>query len=304
VGLKQPPEDLNKEYTDAILAGDKSYAAKDYAGAKIKYQEAQQFRPNEPYPPMHIKMCDDALALVEKQYNDEIEAADKLFAAKNYANAKMKYQSALTFKVDEQYPKDQIVLCDKNGADEKAGDKMNMLYGDSISVADKLFAAKEYSKARAKYYAASQIKPAEQYPKDQIKKCDVALEQLMEQATNDDNGYRDTIALADKLFMANDYANAKLKYIAAAKIKSTEQYPLDQIQKCDDKIQAIDMDAENQYKDLIDMADNLFSAKDWDEAKADYAKASTLKPNEQYPKDRIKACDIQIGKSHSDSIPK
>ena len=57
----------------------------------------------------------------QRQYQALIDEADKLFGTSDYTNAKEKYNEALAILPDEQYPKDQIALCDKKlGADAAA----------------------------------------------------------------------------------------------------------------------------------------------------------------------------------------
>jgi hypothetical protein len=272
----------DKQYADAIADADKKFDAKDFAGAKTKYQEAAGIKPAETYPPVRIKACDDALAgaAKDKQYTDAIADADAKFTAKDFTGARAKYVEASGIKPAEQYPKDKIKACD----DALAGAAKDKLYTDAIAAADAKFTAKDYTGARAKYVEASGIKPAEQYPKDKIKACDDAMG-----AAAKDKAYTDAIAAADAKFATSDWNGAKAKYVEASGIKPTEQYPKDKIKACDDAIAAAGK--EKQYADLIKNADAKFTAKDYAGAKTIYQQASDLKTAEQYPKDKIKACD-------------
>ncbi|HET6991146.1 MAG TPA: hypothetical protein VFJ43_07475, partial [Bacteroidia bacterium] len=272
----------DKQYADAIADADKKFDAKDFTGAKAKYQEAAGIKPAETYPPQRIKACDDALAgaAKDKQYADAIADADAKFTAKDFTNAKAKYTEASGIKPTEQYPKDRIKACD----DALAGAAKDKAYSDAIADADAKFTAKDYTGARAKYVEASGIKPTEQYPKDRIKACDDAMG-----AAAKDKAYADAIAAADTKFGANDFVGAKAKYTEASSMKPTEQYPKDQIKKCDDAIAAAGK--EKQYADLIKSADAKFGLKDYAGAKGIYQQASDLKTTEQYPKDQIKKCD-------------
>lgn len=288
----------DKQYADAIADADKKFDAKDFAGAKTKYQDAAGIKPAETYPPIRIKACDDALAGAanEKKYADAIADADAKFTAKDFAGAKVKYTEASGLKPTEQYPKDRIKACD----DAMAGAAMDKSYNDAIAAADAKFTSKDFTGARAKYVEASGIKPSEQYPKDRIKACDDAMG-----AAAKDKAYSDAIAAADAKFIASDWNGAKAKYVEASGIKSNEQYPKDRIKACDDAIAAAGKD--KQYADLIKSADAKFNAKDFGGAKTIYQQASDVKPTEQYPKDKIKACDdalaaAGIDKQYNDLI--
>jgi hypothetical protein len=275
----------DKQYADAIAAADAKFDAKDFAGAKAKYVEAGGIKPTETYPPQRIKACDDALAgaAKDKQYTDAITDADAKFTAKDFTGARAKYVEAGAIKPAEQYPKDKIKACD----DALAGAAKDKLYNDAIAAADAKFDAKDFTGARAKYVEAGGIKPAEQYPKDRIKLCDDAMG-----AAAKDKAYADAIAAADVKFGASDWAGAKTKYVEASGIKPTEQYPKDKIKACEDAIAAAGK--EKQYADLVKSADAKFTAKDFTGAKGIYQQAADIKPTEQYPKDRIKACEDAI----------
>ena len=287
-----------KKYDDAIAEANRLFDAKDYANAKVKYQEAAAMRPAEVYPPQRIKACDDAIAAAgkEKAYADAIAAADAKFTAKDWAGAKTEYAKASGMKPAEQYPKDRMKACD----DAIAAAGKEKAYADAIADADKKFDAKDFAGAKTKYTEASGMKPAEQYPKDRIKACDDAIA-----AAGKDKAYADAIAAADQKFDAKDFAGAKTKYTEASGMKPAEQYPKDRIKACDDAIAAAGKD--KAYADAVADADVKFNAKDYAAAKTKYTEASGIKPAEQYPKDRIKACDDAIAaagkdKAYADAI--
>jgi len=280
-----------KKYSDAIAEANRLFDAKDWSGAKAKYQEASGIKPAEQFPKDRIVLCDQNIANAGKQkvYDDAIAAADSKFKSSDWAGAKIKYQEASGMKPAEQYPKDQIVKCDAEIA--MAG--LQKQYDDVIAAADTKFKAADFAGAKVDYQKASGLKPAEQYPKDQISKCDaeIAKKGLQKQ-------YEDAIAAADAKFKAEDFPGAKVDYQKATGLKSAEQYPKDQITKCDAEIAKAGLD--KQYSDLIAAADAKFTTSDWAGAKAEYQKASALKATEQYPKGQIKLCDDNIAKSGLD----
>ncbi len=281
-----------KLYEAAIDRADKAFGASQWQLAKDDYNEALGYLPNEQYPKDQIVKCDanmGANAANEKKYNDAIAEANRLYDAKDWVGAKVKYQEASGLKPTEQYPKDRIILCDQN----IASDGKQKQYDDAIAAADVKFKASDWAEARAKYQEASGMKPVEQYPKDQIGKCDSELTKAGVQKQ-----YDDAIAAADAKFKAADFAGAKVDYQKASGIKSAEQYPKDQIVKCDEEMAKAGL--QKQYDDAIAVAGAKFKAADFAGAKVDYQQASTLKSTEQYPKDQIVKCDAEIAKAGLD----
>ena len=281
---------LQKQYDDAIAAADVKFKASDWAGAKADYQKAAALKATETYPKDQIVKCDAELAKAgtQKQYDAAITAADAKFKASDWSGAKTKYEEASKLKAEEKYPKDQIVKCDENI--KKAG--LDKQYNDAIAAADAKFKTSDWTGAKAKYQDASALKTAEQYPKDQIAKCD---ENIAKSGT--DKLYNAAIATADAKFKISDWAGAKAKYEEALSIKSGEAYPADQIKKCDENIANA---ANKKYNDAIAAADAKFNTSDWAGAKKLYQDASAMRPAEQYPKDKIAACDENIAKSGLD----
>ncbi len=278
------------KYNAIIASADSLFKLSDYSGAKVKYKEASTARPSEVYPKDKIKECDDLIAKSgkDKQYNDLIAKADEKFKAEDYTAAKPLYTQASAVKAEEQYPKDQIKICDEKIA--LAGTEKK--YADLIKQADTKFGASDWAGAKTLYAQASAVKTAEQYPKDQIAKCD---ENIAKAGT--DKSYNAAIAAADAKFKLSDWAGAKSKYEEALSIKSGEAYPADQIKKCDENIANA---ANKKYNDAIAAADAKFNTSDWAGAKKLYQDASAMRPAEQYPKDKIAACDENIAKSGLD----
>lgn len=275
------------KYDAAIADADAKFKAADYVNAKTKYDEASKLMPSEQYPKDQMAKCDAEIAKqgVQKQYDAAIADADAKFKAGDYTNAKTKYQEASNLKTAEQYPKDQMAKCDT----ELANADLKKKYDAAIADADAKFQASDFTGAKAKYQEASGLKPAEQYPKDQITKCDAEIAKQGVQKS-----YDAAIADADAKFKTSDWAGAKAKYQEASNLKTAEQYPKDQITKCDAEIAKLD--AQKKYDAALADADAKFKASDWSGAKAKYQEASNLKTTEQYPKDQITKCDAEIAK--------
>lgn len=95
------------------------------------------------------------------------------------------YQKVGDFNYDDAYTKSIQSLIDKllkaqHDAEDKAKE-VDAQYRKAIAKADGEFHGKDYDNAKQDYLAAEQIKPSEQYPKDQV----AAIDKLKQQATSD-----------------------------------------------------------------------------------------------------------------------
>jgi hypothetical protein len=115
------------------------------------------------------------------------------------------------------------------------------------------------------------------------------------QSKKDKKQYADYIVSGDSAFNAKNYSFAKQKYKSAAAIKPKESYPTVRMNLCDKM--AIEQGVE--YKKYILLGDSCYAKKDWENAKTYYLRASTAKPQEQYPTDQAKNCNYQIVSGHA-----
>ena len=104
------------------------------------------------------------------------------------------------------------------------------------------------------------------------------------------------IAAADKAFNEAEYDEALGKYRSASEIKPGETYPgekiseINRILKDIAKAEAI----QQQYDQAIARADELAGSSKYEEALAEYKAAQVLKPDEDYPADKIREMNAII----------
>ncbi|KJS06269.1 MAG: hypothetical protein VR77_05565, partial [Flavobacteriales bacterium BRH_c54] len=167
--------EANARYTTAIERADAAFKERNWEKAKMEYNAAISYKPNEAYPQNKIKEIDDIIKNKEKtdkEYNDLITSGDAYMINKDYEKAKIDFQKAAALKDFEAYPKTKLkeieaVLAEiaKKEAEEKAKQEK---YNAAIAAADKALAAKEYDAAKGKYNEALGVKPDEQYPKTKL----------------------------------------------------------------------------------------------------------------------------------------
>lgn len=296
---------LNDKYIAAIAKGDGALAKKDYTTAKAGYNEALALKSAEQYPKDKLSEIEKALAdaakgaELEAKYKAAIAKADAAFKAKTYDAAKAGYNEALTIKSFEQYPKDKLSEIDGLLAKDAAAKELNEKYTAAITKADAAFKTQSYEAAKKGYNEALGFKPAEAYPKAQLTAIDKAIADASAKDAAEKarlakekelaEKYAAAITKGDASFGSKDYASAKTSYNEALTLKATEKYPKDKITEID-AILAKEMGAkalEEKYKAAISKGDAALTAKTYAAAKTAYTDALGLKPNEQYPKDKL-----------------
>ena len=288
-------ETLKKQkFNELIAKGDKLCSEGKYDEAIDTYEKAIDYDPYNYLPDNKIESCERRRSRgdkLEKEYKRLITNADALFEQKRYKDALSPYQKASNLKPEENYPKQKIEEINKLLVQQEQKQKQQELeneYNQYIASADRMFNSKKYEQAKENYNKALQLKPDEFYPKQKISEidkilADLAAKQKLEQE------YQSAIKEADALFGQKKYNEAKSKYTAASQLKPDESYPKQKISEIDKILAdlAAKQKLEQEYQSAIKEADAAFKAKDYTKAQELYKTASGLKPDEQYPKDKL-----------------
>ncbi len=270
-------------YNKFVSEGDELYISQQFAEAKLKYEKALEVLPKENYPREIISKINIALSEKTERdkaaYEDALAKADELYSQEDYQAAMLAYSDALRYWPDGEHAHQRISRINEIMALKRAQEEA---YANTISLADKLFADKEYAEAKTEYRNAADINPFEQYPKVRIDEIDLILSQIQDQL----NQYDAIIHGADKLFNAGDYEQSRIQYLRAQDIMSDRSYPEDQI-KMIDEILGRAHATQEAYDAAIARGDEHFTKREWEDAKVDYVEANDLIQEEQYPKDKI-----------------
>ena len=303
---------LEEKYKSIITKGDAALSAKSYAAAKLAYKDALGLKPNEQYPKDKLEEVEKALvevaaekdrlakeAALDSKYKAAIAKADAAMKAKIFDVAKAAYNEALLLKSAEQYPKDKLTDIEGLLSKDAASKELNEKYTAALTKADASFKTKSYEDAKTGYNEALGFKPAEAYPKAQLAAIEKAIADAAEKDAAEKDRlakekeraekYASAIAKADAALSSKEYTVAKLAYNEALTLKATEKYPKDKIAEIN-AILAKEMGAmalEKKYADAISKGDVGFGSKEYTSAKLQYTAALALKPNEQYPKDKL-----------------
>ncbi|MFH1003877.1 MAG: hypothetical protein V1781_00010 [Bacteroidota bacterium] len=235
----------------------------------------------------------------DEKYKAAITKADDSFNSKDYASAKKSYTEASGIKPAEQYPKTKLSEIENLLAGASKQKSADEKYKAAITKADGSFNSKDYASAKISYTEASGIKPTEQYPKTKVLEIekifsDIASKQSAIQKKNDK--YDAAIILGDFSLKENNIANAKLAYNEALTYKPNEKYPKDKLAEIE-KIEKTKMQNQIEkeiivkYNNAIDKGDRAFASKNYPVAKTSYQDALSYKPDEKYPKNKIRQID-------------
>ncbi|HPE57040.1 MAG TPA: hypothetical protein P5514_07295 [Bacteroidales bacterium] len=268
-----------EQYSAVIAEADDFFRKAEYEKARSKYQEAAKIVPSEGYPAEKIKQIEEKEGAVRKKqvaYDDAVYRATKFEKYNRFDEAIAEYEKALAVFPDKQEAKDAIEALKVKKADFT---KTVSEYDNIVANADRLFALKYYENARSEYAKAAEARPDEDYPEAKIKEIDNLLIKKTE--------YDALIDKGDELYVNKSLQQAKENYQSALKIYPAESYPKNMIEKINNSLQE-QVGKDELYAQSIAQADNFLASKDYTNALAEYENASSLKPNETYPKTRIK----------------
>ncbi|MBE0650272.1 MAG: hypothetical protein IH595_05465 [Bacteroidales bacterium] len=267
---------------------------KNYSSALTHLQKADSLTPGNTNLIAKINQI-EPLARKQDAYTAKANEGDKLYIAKNYMAAKLKYQEAETLWPDNQYPKDMIDRINATLQSQKSN--LNENYLTAIHQADSLFRIPELDNAKAEYNLALTLKPNETYPKEQLKRIDLMMKkELADQEAN----YKQILLKGDSLFDKKQYLASRDMFSKAQALKPDDTYPQKKLKEITQALlkQVTQEKSEAQYQELITSGNQFFESQNWDLSLQKFEMASQLKPGEDYPKNKI----ASIHKILSDSV--
>ncbi len=284
-------------YNNLINEADDLVDSEEYSEAINTYNEALELKPEEEYPKEQISQLEERLAELaaeqelEENYQASIDLADSYFDEESYDSAKNEYQNALEIKPEESYPAEKIIEINDILAEiqrlQNEQERLQQEYDNLITNADQSFEDRQWQKSRIAYTQALELKPEESYPQQQLDEIDrLEIQEVVEM-------YEQFISLGDDQYDQTAYVEAIESYQQALEWKDGDEYAQSQIDQINDLIAQLEaeekaqMELDEEYQSLIASADNQFNDGLYDEAKSAYLEALVLKPEEQYPTERI-----------------
>lgn len=291
--------ELKSKYNAIIAEADALVVAKDYPNAINKYQEAIVISPNEEYPGKRIAEIEMVVANAAKQkeidqkYSDQIVMAKRLFDENSLNDARSAYLIAAEIKPLEQEPEIEIAKIDSLLKQKELQELADMHYQEYVNQSDSLQKIKLFDASILAISEALKIKPDDAFANDRL----ISLKSQKadyEKAVAAKNAYEDAIHEADELFAEKDYLKAKLTYEKAVTFKTEETYASNRILEINGMLERIAVENTRKYNEAIVKADNYFEVSNLSEAVVQYKIASSFKPGENYPKERIAESNSRI----------
>lgn len=304
-------KETQAKYDLLIKDADIAFNSGNYEVAKAKYKEALLVKPGEAHPTQRLTEIDeilrkkqeelDAANQKEKDYQKLMSEGEALFVQKNWEAAKQKYVAALEIKANDPTALAKIDLINKELEKQKLETQKNEDYNRLMGEAKTLYDQGKYLEAKQKYQDASNVKPDQAEPKNQMIAIDnlLADQKKKEQLELD---YKNLMAEGDQLKGIKDYTSAIDRYNKALLLKPGDPVATQKIADINKILEdeKKKLEQEKLYNEYITKADQSFNAKDYTNAKLNYQKAYELKADPAIAQ-KIKDIDALIAQNQNEA---
>jgi len=310
---------IDDQYKAIVDAADALFSQEKYAESILKYQDALKVKKDEQYPKTKIEAAQKLIAeLAKKEEEEKLKAekeakfielvakGDADFDKEMFNEAITSYEQALVIKPNTPALSKKIEDARKKIAEKEQAAALNKQYTDLITNADNLFKADKLSESLAIFQQASGLKPSEEYPKGKIKEINnmiaerarIAEEKRLaeekriaeeKRLAEELARFNSLVADGDQRFNLEKYQESIPFYEQALALKPDNQNLPKKIQEAQ-RLLAQKMAAgelESNYQKSISEADRIFENKFYEDAKKEYEKALSFKPDAPYPKAQI-----------------
>ena len=312
-------EAREKKYGELVALADSEMDTEEFEKALNNYKLALEIKPKVAYLDEQIEKAKQGIRdkrrkeeekakqelaqqQLAKKYAALILKGDNSLAVKKYYDSREYYKAALEIMPNEKYPKEQFNKLEDLMAKElhqaSAIREFNAKYKTLIKEGESQFDSNEYKLAYKSFKRASEMKPEEKYPKEQLKKLEgfiTEANRLMAEDKLLDEKYNAFIVLADSEFYDEKFDAAITNYQSALDLKSGESYPKEQIKLAKSGLEELKRLAkeklkeeqanrliEEKYNNAIASANVAFKNENFKSASSDYKKALGYKSGDLY----------------------
>ena len=251
-------------------------------------------------------------AEVRREYEQLMREGKMAMRKEDWGAARAAIQSASDLLPGEQEPRDLLAELDAADAASDTSDE-DAAYDAAVNSGLAAMEANDLGGAEAAFEEASGIRPSERLPREkltEIRQLRKAEERDAASAERLQQEYQTLIDRADRSFDDQDYVRAKSLYEQASGIMPGEAYPRERALEAEGRIVELALEEEEtatrdsrdgqggidrEYEDRIREGDQAFDGERWQEARAAYEAASALKPDERYPKNRLRRIEALSG---------
>jgi epidermal growth factor receptor substrate 15 len=293
-------------YNSIIKQADALFVAKKYEEALVQYESAVKIKgkETEKHPNDRLIEIDGILkaaksanltnSQLDSEYKGLITAADGLRDQKKYAEAIARYNEALA-KKQEQYPKDQIAVCEAAIVAAKKEAENAGKYDAAIKLADGFYGQQSWMAAKDKYKEALKLKPGD--PVSTAKLADIDGKLNVQKTEQDQKKkYNDAIAAADAFMGTEKWTEAKAKFTEALTFESASIYAKNKIKEADLKLAEIAKAnaLKEQIAKLMEEGSTALTSKQLPAAKSKFEQVLALDKEHSEAKSKLAEVDKQI----------
>ena len=293
LGIDEP---ASNRYGSLVSEADNLYQQEKWQQALDKYIAANDLNPGQEHATSRILELNAMIKKnesLEKDFNSFMKFGLAYFENKQYEQAKTEFQKALQIKPGEAVPKDKIAEIDQYLRTKSE-------YEEAIARADELYVNQDFQKARTAYQQAQQIKQDEAYPGSMISRIDESIAKREGETLQRQQAYDAALADADDFFNQKKYAEALPLYQEASRLMPDESYPKVRITEATRLIEQMAA-TEEQYLQALADGESTEKAGNDQAALAAYTMASSLKPEEEFPRNKMAELQAKIGIAETDA---
>lgn len=286
-------DNLTKEKYDRAVG---NYTAaldifKDNAEAQSKLEEAKRLLAEQ-----------QAAAENQKAYDRAMQLGESAMNSQDYDLARSKFEEAKGLLPSKQEPKDKLRELASLEEDANAQKR----FDDFIAAGDDSMNSENYQDALDNYKEAREIFSTDKSVKKKINEAQAKLDELLASQNADAEAeaqYQAFIEKGNSAFEEVKYERAIDYFEQALDVKKEDAYSKERIEQAQQKLEELrqaEADAtaaaesnqeDEEFKKLVDEADELFIAENLEDSRLKYSEALTKKPNEKYPRQRIQRID-------------
>ncbi len=255
----------------------KAYDTQDFSAALSFFETARQIEPSNQEAAAKITEIKQLLKSKD-EYNTLIVQADRLFNAAQYNEARARYQQASTINTAGNYPGEKIneidsllqVIAEKESA-----------YKTAVEKGDAAANTLDYASALTFFRQATEIKPIESYPPQQIAR----IEAILRKAEADRQAYEQAVGKANGFMQEQKYPEAIEAYTLAMSYGPATGFLQQKIAEANALLSKAQTQAA--YEKTLEEAKQFEEINRLAYALRSYQAASQLKPDATLPKQKV-----------------
>jgi tetratricopeptide (TPR) repeat protein len=280
-------------YASLIATADQQFSNENFESSRENYNKALALFSEREHPASRISEINTIVAgkaaaqELEARYAALINEADSDFNTNNYQSAQLRYTDAMAMKPSEQHPKIKLEEIKAIFSDLAKQEELNRNYSQKIELADQRFSNELLDEALAAYREATQLKPNESYPFDQISLIETK-KQALAAAKELETRVNNLKAQGDNLLSNNQLDEASGVFDQILSIDPANIYAASKKAEISLAIEAAERENKSRYDAAIAEGDRLIGLKEYQMAIVSFKTALGFKANDTYAAQKIK----------------